>query len=357
MPDTDMTRRILIALTAISFVLLAFASPRSAQERQVRTGTPNSDKLPGNKQIVNVADAEKFRGELIAAYVESEALIKFLAGYDFIRQSSVMEDYELACQSLETERARIEQMSVVELMAHPESLPESSALNRIVELSKSIRTDAKRQEVIQKAEFYSKAGLLSRNSLSAGKTPNVRNAPAAPAYIPPLCNLDDPSNYPSGADIAIPNGIALGLHTIADGLPEIIGFFVTIPFPLREILVIAAYAVDEVTSALRAVAADAAYCETLRFYVEDNLVNDDGFTALFISNDFYLTFLYRSVRSSLNKASNTTIPINCGNARLAEAALFFDGSDKFTGTGPQRVDVYSKLRTAYQNIGAAACVQ
>lgn len=341
MSDTDMTRRTFIALTAISFVLLAFASPRSAQERQ----------------IVNIADAEKFRGDLVAAYAESEALIKFLARFDFIRQSNAMEDYELACQKIETERERIEQMSVVELMAHPESLPKASALNRIVELSKSIRTDAKFLEVVQKAELYSKAGLLPRNSLSSGKTPNVRNATAAPAYIPPLCNLDDPSNYPSGADIAIPNGIALGLHTIADGLPEIIGFFVTIPFPLRAILVIAAYAIDEVTSALRAVASDAAYCETLRLYVEDNLVNDDGFTALFISNDFYLTFLYRSVRSSLNKASNTTIPINCGNARLTEAAAFFNGSDQFIGTGPQRVDAYNKLRTAYQNIGASACVQ
>ena len=212
MPDTDMTRRTLIALTMISFALLVFASPRSAQQRQV----------------VNIADAEKFRGDLIAAYVESEALIKFLAGYDFIRHSNAMEDYELACQKLESERARIEQMSVVELMAHPESLPKASALNRIVEVSRSIRTDGKLLEVIQKLESYSKAGLLPRNSLSAGKTSNVRNATAAPAYIPPLCNLDDPSNYPSGADIAIPNGIALGLHTIADGLPEIIGFFVSI---------------------------------------------------------------------------------------------------------------------------------
>ena len=286
-----------------------------------------------------------------------EALVKFLAGYDFIRQSNAMEDYEMACQKIETERARIERMPVAELMAHPESLPKASALNRVVEVSRSIRTDAKFAEVIQKLELYSKAGLLPRNSLSSGKTSNSRNATAAPAYIPPLCNLDDPSNYPSGTDIAIPNGIALGLHTIADGLPEIIGFFVSIPFPLRAILVIAAYAIDEVTNALRAVAADAAYCEALRLYIEDNLVNDDGYTALFITNDFYLTFLYRSVRSSLNKASNTTIPINCGNARLAEAALLFDGSDKFMGTGPQRVDAYNKLRTVYQNIGASACVQ
>lgn len=344
-----MTRRILTALTAISFVLLIFASSNSAQERQA------GDRSQGNSQIASVAEVEKFRSDLLSAYEESEALVKFLAGFNFIRQSTAMEGYETACQKLETERARIERMSAAELLTQVNNLPDSKSLKRIIEVSRSTRTDAKLQEVIRKVERYSQAGLLARNSSSA-KEAYSRGAVSAPAYIPPICNFDDPSNYPSGTDLAISNGIALALHALADALPGILGFFVSVPDFVQIALYIAAYAVDEVTNALQSVAIDAVYCESIRLYVEDNLTNDDGYTALLISNDFYLTFMLKSVRSAVTKATNTGIPINCANDRLTEANAFFSG-DTFSSTGSNRVAAYNKLRAAFQNIGASECVQ
>ncbi len=348
-----MTRRILTALTAISFVLLVFASPNSAQERQA------GDRSQGISQTSSVAEVEKFRSDLLSAYEESEALVKFLAGFDFIRQSTAMEGYETACQKLETERARIERMSVAELLSQVSNLPDSKSLKRIIEVSRSTRNDAKLQEVIRKVERYSQAAMLARNSSSAkaAKEAYSRGAVAAPAYIPPICNFDDPSNYPSGTDIAISNGIALALHSLADALPGILGFFVSVPDFVQIALFIAAYAVDEITNALQSVAIDAVYCESIRLYIEDNLTNDDGYTALLVTNDFYLTFMLKSVRSALTKATNTGIPINCGNARLTEANAFFNGSDVFNSTGANRVAAYNKLRAAFQNIGASECVQ
>lgn len=345
----DMTRRILTALVAISFVLLVFAPSNSAQEQQ------GGNRLRGNSQIASAAEVEQFRSDLLAAYEESDALVKFLAGYSFLRQGTAMEGYETACQKLETERARIERLSAAELLAQVNNLPDSKSLKRIIEVSRSTRTDTKLQEVLLKVERYSQAGLLAKNS-SPARGANSRGAVSAPAYIPPICNFDDPSNYPSGADLAISNGVALALHALADALPGILGFFVSVPDFVQIALYIAAYAVDEVTNALQSVAIDAVYCEGIRLYIEDNLTNDDGYTALLITNDFYLTFMLKSVRSAVTKATNTGIPINCANDRLTEANAFFSG-DTFSSTGPNRVAAYNKLRAAFQNIGASACVQ
>src|SRR5689334_20715359 len=99
-----MTRRILTTLTVISVLLLAFASPRSAQERQVGNRTAIGDRSRENRLVVDAVEAEKLRRNLIAAYDESEALIKFLAGYQFVRQSNAMKDYETICETMATER-------------------------------------------------------------------------------------------------------------------------------------------------------------------------------------------------------------------------------------------------------------
>jgi len=338
-------------------VPLAFALPHSAQERQAGNGALTGDGARKSRQSAVIAEAEKLRGDLIAAYDESNALIKYLAGYDFIRQGVAMEDYETVCRKLETDRARIEKMSAIELLSEADNLPDSKWLHQVVEISRSVRTDARLKDVFRKADQYSKAGRLSQNSLS-GKSPSSREVVAAPAYIAPICNFDNPSDYPSGADLAISNGVALGLHTTADALPGILGFFVSVPNFVQIALQIAAYAVDEVTNALAAVASDAAYCESIILYVEDNLVHDEGYIALLFTNDFYLSYMYRTVKSAMTKATNTTIPTNCGNDRLMEAAAYFDSSDNFTGsTGADRVIAYQKLRAAYQNIGAASCVQ
>ncbi len=353
----DMTRRILARLAITSFVLVVFALPLCAQERQIANGAITADRSQENRLVMDTAEAEKLRSDLITVYQESEALIRFLAGYDFIRQSNPMEDYEAVCQKLEKGRSEIEHLSTAELMTQVNGLPDAKSFSRIIENLRAIRNDAKLQEVIRKAARLSQAGLLSRASAS-GKAFNSRGVVSAPAYIAPICNFDDPSNYPSGADIAISNGVALALHALYDALPGLLGFFVAVPNPVKIALAIAAYAVDEVTSALEAVASDAAYCETVILYMEDNLVNDEGYVALLITNDFYLSYLLKTVRSALTKATNTTIPTNCGSARLTEASAFFDGSDNFIGSnGTDRVTAYQKLRAAYQNIGASSCVQ
>jgi hypothetical protein len=358
-----MTRRILLALAATSFTLLAFASPHTAQERQVGNRTPIGGRSQETRQVVDMAEAEDLRRNLVAAYDETDALIRFLAGYEVMRKTDVMQGYELTCQKLEAESARIGQMTTaelmtaVELMKQGDNLQKTSTIIRLAEISRSIRNDAKMQKVLLKAERLSQSGLLSKAASSSRKKVNSRSLiPPTPGF-PPSCNWDDPSTYPSGADLAISNGVALALHVLADALPGILGFFVTVPNAIKIALIIAAYAVDEVTNALAAVAGDAAYCEQVRLVIEDNLANDDGYMALLFTNDFYLGYVVKTVRSALTKATNTGIPTNCGNARLTEALMLFDSSDAFTGTGPERITAYSKLRAAYQNIGASACVQ
>ncbi len=351
-----MTRRILIALTAISFVLLTFTSPQSAQERQVGNRTSVGDRPQGNRQILDPETAEKMRSDLVTAYAESEALIKFFAGYEFLRQNQAMEGYEAACELMSKERARVEQLPINEVMLEAGYWPNSESINRIIEVSRTIRTDEKFKDVIKKAEGFSQAGLQSQAS-SAGKEANSRGVIAAPAYITPNCNFDDPSNFPSGTDLAIANAVGIALHVLYDVLPDEEGFLFGVPFLPKILLVIAAGITDQITNALAAVAADGRYCEAVRLYIEDKLANESGFTAILMTDDFYLTFTYKTVKASISKAVADGIEINCANARLAEANALFSG-DTFSGTtGANRVIAFKKLRAAFRNIGAAACVQ
>lgn len=352
-----MNRRILTALAAISFILFGFASPGSAQERQTVAATPVGAPAQANQQNLSLPEIEKLRSDLVATYAESEALLKFLGGYSFLRQSNAMKDYEMACQELADERARIEHMTSEELMSQTSSWPYAKTLSRSVKLSQSIRTDANFQRVLQKLESFSQADFLSLNSAAAQKV-NSRGVIAAPAYIPPACNYDDPSNYPSGVDLGIAKGISIALHIAVEAQPaEFMIFCAIIPNPFRIAFAIAAGIVDEVLNALTAVAADATYCESIRLYVEETLTANGGFNALSMNDDYYLTFTLKSVRASLTRAVNQGVPTNCAQQRLMEASAFFDSSDNFNGTGPQRVDAIKKLRAAYHNIGASSCVQ
>lgn len=354
MPNSEMIRRILVALITTSFVLFAVAPPYLAQERQVGTRTGTGNRPQENRQILDSESAEKLRGDLVTAYEESNALIKFLAGYEFLRQGQAMQDYETVSVELAKESTRIGQLSINEVMLEAPTWPDTDSINRVIELTRSIRTDAKFQEAIKKAErFYQ----VSQATALSAKGANARGVIAAPTYIAPICNFDDPSNYPSGTDLAIANGIAIALHTLADVLPDLLGFLFGVPDFVKIALVIAAGVVDEVASALKAVASDAGYCEKVRLYIEDKLANEGGITAILMTDDFYFSYTLKTVRSSLTKAMSDGVPVNCGSARLAEASIYFDGSDSFTGTGPERVIAYKKLRAAFLNIGAAVCVQ
>lgn len=339
----------------LSLMLLIVTPPQSAQERQVGTRKP-IDRSGENRQMLDMAGAEKLRTELVTAFSESEALLKYLAGYDFLRQNQAMVGYETVVEDLSKERGRIAQLSLPDIIAQANGWPDSEALNRVIELSRQVRNDEKFREVIRNAERFSQAGAQSRPPSINGF--NARGVISAPAYIPPVCNHDDPSNYPSGTDLAIANGVASGLHTLADVLPDLLGFLVSIPNFVKIALVIAAGVTDQVANALAAVASDAEYCEKIRFYIEDKLANENGFTAILMTDDYYLSFMLKSVRAAMTKATSQGIPTNCGTTRLAEGAAFFDGSDNFNGAnGADRVTAYKKLRAAFQNIGAASCVQ
>lgn len=351
-----MTKRILSALAAITFVLLVFASPHSAQERQIGNSTLNGDRSQQQRQVMSLSEAEVLRNDLIAAYDESEALIRFLAGYSFIRQNSAMKDYELICLDISNERMQIEQMPITDFMAQANSLPYSKDLGRRVKISQTIRTDVKFQRVLEKLERYSQAGLLSRNS-SSGKWTNSRDVIASPSYIAPSCDFNDPSNYPSGVDIGIAKGIALALHTLTEAQSsEFMIFCLIVPNPFRFITAVAAGIVDQVVNALEAQAKDGAYCEAIRLYVEEEMSNN--LNAILMNDNFYLTFTYNSVKAALAKATSTGVVTNCGNAQFTAAQAYFDLSGNFTGpSGAERVIAYKLLRTAYLNIGASACVQ
>jgi len=352
-----MSRRILTALIAISIMLLVFASPFSAQERrQSGSRTSVGDRSQESRRLMDMTEAEKLRGDLITAFAESEALIRYFAGYESLRQSKAMEDYETVLVNLSTERERIEQMTTPDILSQVNAWPDAESVNRVIELSRTVRNDAQLREAIQKAERYFQAGLQLKSS--AARKLNSRGVVAAPAYIPPVCNHDDPSNYPSGTDLAISNGVAIGLHTIADVLPDLLGFIVAVPDFVKIALVIAAGVVDQVTNALAAVASDATYCERIRLYIEDKLANESALTTILITDDYYLSFTLKSVRAAINKAKSDNVPINCGETLLLEAAGYFDSSDAFNGaTGDDRVIAYRKLRSAFKNIGAPVCVQ
>lgn len=351
-----MTRKILLALIATSLALFVFISPHSAQERQVGTRKPNGERSQDNRQIMDMSSAEKLRRDLITAFSESEALVSYLASYEFLRQNKAMEDYETVLANLAKERGRVQELPAADLLSQAANWPDSESLSRVVELSQQIRNDAKLREAIKQAERYYQAGLRAKDTSSA-KAVNSRNVTAAPAYIPPICSYDDPSDYPSGTDLAIPKGIALALHSIASALPDDIGFLFSIPNIIKIVIVIAAGVVDQVANALEAVAADAKYCEGIRLYVEDKLANESGLTAILYTDDFYLTFTVKTVKATLTKATSLGIPTNCAMTRLTEAQAYFNGSDVFTGaSGADRVVAFKKLREAFLNIGAPQCV-
>ncbi len=352
----DMNRRILTALMAIGFALMVFASPYAAQERQSGTNSVSGGSQD-TRQIATVAEAEQLRSGLISLYDETEALIGLLAEYEIFRQSSAMKNYDAVRQKLVDGRRRIELMSAAGIISQARTFPDEQTINRVVNLTLKIRTDGRLQEAIERTQKYALAGLRRNGASAANRASNSRGVIAAPAYIPPTCNYDDPSAYPSGVDVGILGGIGIALHAATDVVPgELEEACTMIPFPPHIVLAIATGVFDQYKNLVDTGSADAAYCEKVRFFIEDKLKDDRGLPVLWINDDFYLTFMLQSVRASLSAANGGMVPTNCGDARLMEAEAYFT-SDVFSGTGPQRVEAYRKLRAAYQNIGASSCVQ
>jgi len=343
-----MTRKIIVTLATTIVALFVFVSPMFAQE---------------NTQGAIVSESEKVRADFLRVYTETTALLDFFAEYESIRQSEVMKNYPLVRRKLSEMRDRIVNMSPEQLkaMSRDNDWLDEQFANRVTKLSRQVRTDARFQAMIERVEKVGQASIgRSQRSASATKRPgNSRGVIAAPSYIPPNCNYDDPSDYPSGVDLGISGGVLLALKFAADLAP---GEYQTgctmVPNPVHIVFAIAAGVADLVNIALNAVGADAAYCENIRLFVEDKLKDDRGLTTILMNDDFYLTFMLKSVRAALATATTEGVATNCGAARLTAASAFFDGSDNFIGSnGANRVSAYRLLRAAYQNIGAASCVQ
>lgn len=344
----DMTRKILVTLATISVALFVFASPKSAQQEA--------------SQIVSPTGVEKVRADFLSVYTETIALLDFLGEYESIRQSETMKNYPLVRQQLVEMRDRVVRMTTeqVTMMARDQDWMDEQFINRVTRLSRQIRTDARFQSIIERVEKMEKAAIgRPRPKASTNKFGNVRGVIAAPSYIPPNCNYDDPSDYPSGVDLGIASGVQIALKFAADLAPSEYQTGCTmVPNPVHIVFAIAAGVADIVKIALDAIAADAGYCERIRLFVEDKLKDDRGLTTILMNDDFYLTFMLKSVRAALATATTEGVATNCGAARLTAASAFFDGSDNFNGaSGADRVSAYRLLRAAYQNIGAASCVQ
>lgn len=182
----------------------------------------------------------------------------------------------------------------------------------------------------------------------AGKAPAAasRNAIAAPAFLDPVCHFDDPRNYPSGADIAIANGLAIAAQVVYESLPDsfsVAGF--SAPNVFRIVMVIAWGVLAQIVNGFQGAQWDGQWCEAFQQYVQDSLSADEGFVAVLMS-DPYLDLVRRVVDDALTKAQSDGVTINCGRTRYNEGVA-----------ATARLDKYKKYRAAYQNIGAASCVQ
>lgn len=349
-----MNRKVVIALAAISLMLLSSALPHSAQERQVGNRAPVGERSQQPRQIVNIADAEKLRGKISVAYMEVEAVIRYLAEFEVARQSLGMSDYEETCADLVEERKRIDAMTVTEFMAQPRSLPDVKTADRVIEILRRIKNDEGLNQAMTKADRYFQEGKI-RNSAVKTSAANSRGVIAAPALFPLTCKFSDPRDFPTGADLALANGLALAAHLAADLLPEI--FVVlgeSIPNPIQIALLIAAFALDEIHNMLQGEQVDGAACEVMRIFIEEQL-SADGDVFKLQMQDFYMRFSYLTVVAAITKARAQGITERCEQAKLNAASQYFNGNGDFTGTGDQRIIALKLLAEAYQNIGASEC--
>ncbi|MFN0112302.1 MAG: hypothetical protein ACKVZH_25860 [Blastocatellia bacterium] len=293
-----------------------------------------------------VAEAEKLRKDVVTAYTELEAAIRFLGEFEVIRQgSSGLKDADEVCESLSTERKRIAKLPVIELVAGFNSLPSAAALSRITQLSQKITTDPQFHEVMKKAERYYQEGRLHLSSAKQSRA-NSRSVKTAPSFIDPSCDFTDPRDYPSGTDIGIANGIALAAHLAVELVPEIlVAFGTSIPNPIYYALRLAAFALDEIVNGFQAAQWNGQWCENFMQFVQDKLSNDDGFVSLMVS-DPYLDLVRRIVRASLDQAASDGIAVPpCA------------GTNYDLGVATSvRLDKFKYYRRAYQAIiSSAAC--
>jgi len=314
--------------------------------------TPMGDRQADSREVISVTDAEKMRGDLVAGYAEVEALLRFYAGYDSIREKPIMVGYEKVCEDLAYEQRRIGELSVEALLAQRRSLPDAQALRRITEMIRRARGDEAYLLSLERADKYFQS---KRNSLSPAEVKELRSrsAVSAPSNIKPACDYNDVSDFASPADVAIANGVAIAAQTAYEALPDsfsVAGF--SAPNVIRIALVIAAGVSFEVANGLEADNAIGNYCQDLRFFIEDKMKDNGYIVILALPRDKggFLDFVKDSINAIITNAQGAGMLVNaCAQTRLNEANNFYSQG--------KWLEAYKKYQAAYQNIGANSCIQ
>jgi hypothetical protein len=359
LPDcltVHMTKRILTALTAISFLLLVFASPHAAQEgRRLGDRTQIGTRQTDARLILTTEDAEALRSDLVTGYSDLDALLRMYGDYPALKASFAMIGYEDVLRDLGNERDRIKSLSAEDIMRQSRSLPDGRTIRRLATVLEKAMTEGRFITALEKANraMLSSNGSASLQAIAELKGLHGKDLVASPSFIKPGCNYDTPNDYASASDLGITNSIIIAESTVIDSLPDsfsVAGF--SAPNVARIALVIARGVTEEILNGLEISNGNGMYCEQLRLFIEDKMKDNEGYIVIMAvpySDGGYLDYVKDSVNAIVSKASSKGYPLNCAQARLSEANNYF-------GSG-QWLQAYKKYQAAYQNIGASSCVQ
>lgn len=296
------------------------------------------------------------RVELIAVYVEAEATFKYLSAYAIARESFQQTGYgEVSgvITDIVQSRKQIEAMPDNYLEVMYNSFRDPKAVKRLANGLRKIREDANFQAALERSEKWFNSER-ARISPPEAANSGVRSSPSAPSFTDPVCHFNDLNFYPSAADVGIAKGFAFLAEIVTLLIPPtvdipILGF--RIPSPARIIAAIAWGVLEAIVIGLENARDDGTYCQSLAITIQSALTTDGTFnTSILLPKDAggFANFLKDYVTAAIQDAKDVSIPVNCADARLAEANAFYNTSNW--------VAAYKKYRSAYQNINANACV-
>jgi hypothetical protein len=275
--------------------------------------------------------------------------------YPALKASFTMIGYEDVLKDLGNERDRIKSLSVEDLMRQTQSLPDGRTFRRLATVLEKAMTDGRFITALEKANraMLSSNGAASLQAIAELKGLHGKDLVAAPSFVKPGCDYDNPNNFASASDLGITNSIIIAESTVIDSLPDsfsVAGF--SAPNVARIALVIARGVTEEILNGLEISNGNGTYCEALRFFIEDKMKDNEGYIVIMAvpySDGGYLDYVKDSVNAIVSKASSKGYPLNCAQARLSEANNYFSSG--------QWLQAYKKYQAAYQNIGASSCVQ
>lgn len=323
-----------------------------AQERG-QTGDPRNpiNRGDGGRAVVTSRNVQQLRSELNNLFDETEAAFVFFAQYSIAQDSAQalgQEDLSGVMKRLAEIRAEFASYSDNSLLLLSEGFPDSATMGRLTNILRKVRTDAEYKASLDKAEKWF---ISSKNHSSVAGAPGkagVRSTPSAPSFTRPVCNFYNLVDFPSAVDIGIAKGVLLAVEIIINSLNPSVGN--NAPNPAYYVAVIAKGISKAIVVALDGARDAGLWCQDIAFYMQGATMTDGLFFDAILfppSSGGYLEFLKDILPALISKAQEKNIPINCANARLAEANNFYNQG--------KWADAYKKYRTAYSNIGAAEC--